>query len=264
MNSMIIDCRSGAGFFSNLLMILDNLKFCEMRNMKPILRMRNFIYTDGRDKLWNHYFQPINDSATEGIISWSDFFKVYPFILVNAIGAAVFWEMEQRKQDTKDHRIAVNDICKRYIFPSDNIKNIIDDFKEKNFNGKILGVHVRGCDYGFYDMNAYINKINEKISNYDKIYLATDNFETLNLLKGIYGDKLFHYETDIRMPNFKGPVLCFNTDDKLKHGEDVLIEMFLLSNCDHLISINSNVPLFALYYNKDLSYDMVHRSGGGG
>ena len=52
--------------------------------------------------------------------------------------------------------------------------------------------------------------------------------------------------------------------DKLKHGEDVLIETTLLSKCNHLICINSNVAAAALYMNPSMTFDMIHRSVYGG
>ena len=56
-------------------------------------------------------------------------------------------------------------------------------------------------------------------------------------MKHIYGNKLCYYETNLRSEKFIDRVIIFNDklfksqQDKLKHGEDVLIETYLLSVC---------------------------------
>ena len=99
---------------------------------------------------------------------------------------------------------------------------------------------------------------------YDKVFVASDNFESIDRLRVIFGDRIIFYDVKFRTKNYKDPVLCYNVDDKLLHGEEVLVESHLLSMCKHLVCINSNVSLNALYINPNLTFELLHRSESGG
>jgi hypothetical protein len=162
------------------------------------------------------------------------------------------------------NRFEVNKIVQK-MKPSKNIQKKIDDFVEENFkNKKVLGVHIRGTDYVYTNLDEYLVWI-KKYSDFDKVFVATDNFESLTFIKNNINN-VCNYETDLRTTTMNGKVLCKNIApiDKLKHGEDVLIECCLLSKCDHLISINSNVAASALYMNPNMTFDMIYRSPHGG
>jgi hypothetical protein len=183
------------------------------------------------------------------------------------------WELRYqggREDEIKRIRNDAYVVIKKYIALSDSITNVVDKFEKDNFCGKMLGVHVRGTDYGFHDLNKYIEAIDNILLNYDKIYLATDNNETIDKMKQIYKDKICYYETNLRSEKFIDKVVIFNEgvvrnlDDKYKQGQDVLVEATLLSKCDHLICISSGVALSVLLMNPYMSFDLIGRPAVGG
>lgn len=265
-NSLFIDLRTTSGFFSNYLIWVDNLKYCEVFNLKPIMRLYgNWFYSDNRENLWDYYFEKINDGIPVGNQESSNFFKFWDdnnFTIRK--GKVMIWDVDDKELVDKN-RIEVNKITKK-IIPVERIQEKINSFVSKNFkNKKVLGVHIRGTDYGFNDLNAYLENI-KKYDNFDVIFVASDNFESINFIKNNFKN-VCNYETELRMNNINESVLCRNIyepNNKLKHGEDVLIETYILSKCDHLICINSNVAASALYINPDMTYDMIYRSEHGG
>lgn len=263
MNSLIINAWEISGFFSNYLIWIDNIKYCEENNLKPIMNLEGdkWFYTDGRKNLWEYYFQNFNDNIIEGDWEISNFLKNWN-ITTKKNFKSVIWDSED-KEEIKKNRLEVYEIVKK-IVPSDHILKKINSFVTDNFkNKKILGVHIRATDYGFGDLTLFYNQIKKYENDFDCIFVASDNFESINYIKSNF-DNVYHYETQLRMNNASDNCLVYNVSDGLKHGEDVLIECTLLSKCNHLICINSNVALCALYMNPEMSYDLIHRSAIGG
>lgn len=265
MKSLTIDCRPTVGFFSNLFQIIDNLKYCEMNNLKPILRLDGFSYSDGRDNIWNYYFEEINDSIPYQNNETSSFFKLIGnnFVLDN-YHLLNLWNFIFDYKSQLNHRLEVNSIISKYIKPSKHISDIVNNFKGEKFSNT-LGIHMRGTDYGFNNLDAYLNKINEiqKDKNYDNIYIMSDNFESIEIISKEYRN-CFCYPTNLRMQKLSDPVLAFSVDNPLKHGEDVLVETYLLSMCKEIICVNSNVSAMALFLNPMMDCNLLHRSRMGG
>lgn len=286
-NKTLLIIGRHAGFFSNVLHIVDNLQYADRNGYKPVINMdsdRRFPYSDRRQDIWNHYFKPINDGVEIGHVTVSNIFSTISPIIKPPVntnlndfvlgfdGRSILWNFKQRNDIEMErfNRQEIGKIVDKYIRLSDGMQAIVDDFHSKNFGQKTLGVHVRGTDYQFHDFMSYVSAVNKHKDNYDKIYLATDNNETIVRMRELYGDKVCFYDTTIRANNFVDKVVVFddrlikNDQDKVKHGEDVLIEAYLLSKCDHLICINSNVPLASLYINPNSTFDLLGRTAIGG
>lgn len=263
--SLIIDARSTAGFFANFLMFVDNVKYCQQNNIKPIITMQNnYFYNDGRNDLWNSFFEPYNDNIIVGSHTNSQFFKLWDEDFLVRQGKVMVWENFGNNEVSKKNRLEVNEIVKTFK-PIQEIESVVDQFVNDNFlNKKVVGVHIRGTDYGFNNLEKYVEHI-KNYGDYDKIYVASDNEESIKYIESNLNN-VCYYNTDIRKKTINEDVLCrgLSRDKKIKHGQDVLIECLLLSNCHHLVCINSNVAASALYINPYMSYDLIHRSEVGG
>jgi hypothetical protein len=264
--SLIIDVRSSSGFFSNYCIFLDNLKYCLDNNIKPIFKLESdWFYNDGRENLWESFFQSINDGIIIGNSEKSNFFKLWDENFLVRQGKVMVWENYNNQDELKKNRLEVNKIVS-ILKPNTYIQSIVDDFVNKNFlNKKIIGVHIRGTDYKFYHLDLYVKQIKKYYKDFDMIYVASDNEESINHIKNNF-DNVISYQTDIRAKNINDNVLCSNlsNDKKVKHGQDVFVECILLSKCEHLICINSNVAAVSLYMNPNMSFDLVCRVRDGG
>ena len=82
----------------------------------------------------------------------------------------------------------------QYLKPLPKIQNIIDKYKKLlNSDVGYISCHIRKTDslshYDHLQDNAYIDFINQYDSKL-KIYIATDNKDTQDIFKNIYGDRL--------------------------------------------------------------------------
>lgn len=137
--------------------------------------------------------------------------------------------------------------------------------------GKVLGVHVRGTDFkkGFKNhpiavtFRTYLDKTKELFSTgkYEKIFLATDDIEALELFYVEFKEKLVTYSDAFRT---EGKCSPHTTDSNrpfhhYKLGLEVLRDVYTLANCDGLVCGLSNVSFAARYISMsmDKKYDDI-------
>lgn len=265
--SFISNVRGEVGVFSNFLQFCDNLEYCERNNLKPIFTMRGpSFYNKTSEDTWNKYFIPLNDGIIEGNVTYASDYNYFPLWNEKFVcfqGKVPIWDLHKDEVSCKKNRVLVNKVAKKFQ-PIEKIQNIIKKFIEKNFGTKkVLGIHCRTTDYGFYDLPKYESAVN--FENYDVIFVASDSSEAINYFKKKYNN-VVSYETEIRMTNMNMGVLPRNlkVEDMEKHVEDVIVECFILSNCNHIVCINSNVAAAALYLNPEVTFNLIHRVEQGG
>lgn len=85
--------------------------------------------------------------------------------------------------------------------PVASLQHQIDDFS-RSFSDKTYGIHIRRTDNTWAIENSplelFVKKIDEIISDdpASKFYLATDDAETIDVLKGKFGDRILVREKD--------------------------------------------------------------------
>lgn len=231
MNSLLIRPRI-YGFFSTLFQVIDNLKYCEINNLKPIIYYDStFLYNDGNENVWEEFFEKINDGIAEGnlIDVYSlknhpdhdlhfidDFIISRPNLNDNSSNFSQskhkLWELVRYGQsdELELYRYKINYYIKKYIKPSKDIVDCVDRIKFNYEN--TLSVHVRGTDYvnniGY--LEKIINKIEENIKkyNYQQIFVSSDNFESIKIIYEKFKSVIF-YDTNLRCEKFNsGSPIC--------------------------------------------------------
>ena len=281
MKSLIINSRE-YGFFSSMFQVIDNLKYCELNNIKPILAMgEKFLYQNNNTDKWGAFFEHINDGVVEEeSIEITQLSNCANFLMENYMMDSPLrgdyhlklWTMHcENNPDIFSHRTEICEMMKKYLVPKEEIRDIINIFYETNLKSKrSLACHIRGTDYTAIPLNRYIEELHLICSkhHYEKIFVAADSVEAIEIIRKAmpYG-LVCSYDTSIRSEKYgkKVPV-CHTTegDDKIKHGIDVLIEVHLLSKCDHIVCINSNVAGAAAYLNPSMEISLLSRVYGGG
>lgn len=276
--SLIINTRE-YGFFSSLIQIIDNLKYCENNNLKPIMNIgEKFLYQHLNKNPWGEFFENINDSIPIGnVIEITELTKNANFLIENYLMVSPsrhdyclkLWNLLNNNEELQYHRNEINSMIKKYIIPNKEIKSEVQRYINLCGIGKnSLAVHMRTTDYGNHDISQYHRMI-EKISinkKYDNIFVASDSEEAIMDIKYAYPN-VHHYQTSRRAKELTRMVpLCHIVEgyDKINHGKDVLIECLLLSQCNEIVSINSNVAAMACYLNPNLGINLVARQHGGG
>ena len=239
----IINRSPGAGLFSNLTFVLNQLKFCEDNRFIPIIDMKNFttIYNeekkiDNSFNAWDYYFERINNFKIEDVYKSS-----------NLIFSSDKFQ--------KNMAIDIQDKKLKQVFNKIKIKkkftNEANIFFKKNFfrNDNILGVHFRGSSYKTARRHAYPSTISEMIDNidqlierykYNKVFLVTEEQDYLDRLKKKYKDKLIYYPS-YRMTKIDSFKIYPRTDHRFKLGKEAVIEMLILSKCNGITYVKSNI-----------------------
>lgn len=163
-------------------------------------------------------------------------------------------------------------IVKKYIILNEHTetyiqKSIADLFQSK----KTIGVHIRGTDfknnYNNHPINAtieeYFSCIDRMLleSNYNQIFLATDDINILEQFIKKYGDILVYYK-DVRRAQGNISV-AFSEDKREKHhyllGLEVLRDMYSLVACDGMVSGISQVSLAARIFKKSRGQEYSYK-----
>ena len=249
----IIRRNPTAGFFSNITFVLNHLKICDGIGFIPIVDMENYPTLHNEVKpikknrnSWDYYFKRLNNYSLK---------KVYK-------SKNVFLSSEKFEKNMA-LSITEKEISKYLI--KIKIKNHIhlkvNKFIQKNFNKKqkILGVHFRGSTYKTARGHAFPSTINLMIKkidnllkkhNYDKIFLVTEEQKYLDILKKTYKEKIVYYDS-FRMYNLDSFKIFPRKNHRYLLGEEILIETLILSKCQGLTFVKSNVISAAIAFSKD-------------
>jgi len=245
----------GCGFFSDFLGVLNNLLWCEIQNNTPVVywnsKSRYHISggLNGKTNVWEYYFEPVSELFyttgdklhTNYWVSGSGLAKKRLFFYRN-IGAA------KRKK--------AKELIDKYVAIRPCVQEKIDAFYNEYMQGKkTIGLHIRGTDKHTEEKRVSLLAFLAEAQKYEgyQFLIATDEFSILEKAKkGLKGNVIF-YDAQ-RSSNGKPVHRKFN---KAKLGEEVLIEVQLLSRCDKLIHTYSNVSTAALYFNPDLENTLL-------
>ena len=240
----LINRSPGSGLFSNITFILNHLKICENFNFIPIIDMENFttIYNEknkiqGKLNAWEYYFYPLNRYSLKRVIKNKNVILSSNKIYKNMV-------LDMTDKNIKTYFNKYIKIKKKYI-------NISNKFYHKNFNNsdKILGVHFRGSTYKVASGHAYpptpsliiqyVNKLLKKY-NYNKIFLVTEEEKYLDIFKKKYQNKLL-YCNSYRMNDEDLFKIYPRNFHRFKLGEETLVDTLILSKCNGLAYVKSNI-----------------------
>ncbi|HAP19661.1 MAG TPA: hypothetical protein DCR27_00105 [Lachnospiraceae bacterium] len=170
----------------------------------------------------------------------------------------------------EDYMGELASVMKKYI----QLNERTHAYMEKNLskvihNGeRVLGFHHRGTDYkkGYKIHPKYITLeekmliISEAISEFDKLFVATDDAAAMETLKEKFGDKVYGYQDVFRS---EGDVsVAFTGSDRENHkfylGLEVLRDMYTLACCDGLVAGVSNVSMCARIAKKSMGQEYAY------
>jgi hypothetical protein len=137
--------------------------------------------------------------------------------------------------DRSEAKITLKDLINFLPKPSPSVLATVADFSKKHFDGKrVVGVHIRRTD----NLNSiqmspdhlFISKIQKLIHAGYKIFLATDNQQTLSEYLHKFPKDIITYEKQGSL-NVRWPKQQFNFEET---RED-LVDLLLLSSCEYVV-----------------------------
>lgn len=206
--------------------------------------------------VWEYFFkQPHSDTYPDS----SDIEKIVDRIIdvPESEFRDVFMNNPTQEFITKRRR-DYNNIFEKYIKLQPHVEDKINKFTEEHFKDKkILGVHFRGTDHpDKKNVTEYLQTIKDKASAYDFIFCMSDEYDRYNMIKTVFGNKILNYNS-VKSKN-ESPLHCSQSRDIYKIGEDVIVEMFILSKTDFIFCCgNSNVNYLSRVINPTVSYQSL-------
>ncbi len=285
MNNKKIKCTYKATNYSGFFSIYNNslclIDYCLKNNYVPDVDLSECMYNDPPyvGNLWDVFFEPI---------------ELYPNEKYGIEKKEIFFDVRKAKYDiplypyrhfpeNKEDREKCNRIIK-YIKVKKEILNEVESFVDKNFINSMLGIHIRNSQFNLFEYRKVLDNYDIKKSEVDvnnigptfgmyvneiikfldnnfecKIFLATDSENAYRLLK-------FHKR--IKNILIKYPTVFFkkgksvnrvkeSKENGIELAKNILIDVLLLSRCNHFIWSYSNISAAVLIINTSLFYTNI-------
>ena len=257
----IIASKKKRGLFSLLLYVLNHLKFSKKKKLIPIIDLEIYksIYNESRKifnsyNAWDYYFNEINKYNIKDVYLHRKFLLSSDHNIYTTNN-----EFSQSLKKIFNERIKLKNQIKKEIL-----------FYKKKFRlfkrNKVLGIHFRGTDMKIapnHPMPPTKNQILEKINyckkkfNFNKIFLVTEDIDNYYFLKNKYGHKIITID-NFRSNKSKVFNLKIRKFHKYKMGKEALINGYLLSYCNTIISSQTGISDFAKFLNKDINFIKIN------
>lgn len=265
----VIGCEPLAGLFYNFLGVISNLTYCQKNCIKPIVFWgpQNLYYQEegykGKHNVWEYYFEPVSEESYNG---------TDPLWKINATpdGMEIIPVRQNlcTNYENNDIRFKAYSIITKYIKVRYHIQKKVNTFFAKRMAGKkTIGIHLRGTDkkfeVGTIDVEALLdtaNTVAKKIDGDVQFFVATDDEVMLKKAKSILHHPIITYDST---RSVNGLALHHDRKNKNKAvlGEEVIIEVLLLAQCDHFLHGCSAVSTAVLFFNPWLphtSFKAIH------
>ena len=263
------------GFFAELRFLLNELYFADKLGLVPVLTMsKNSSYAEkepinGTTNPFEYYFLQPTEVTLE---SAENSFAVVEHNWIQRDFIKTSLGFKSGYAPTDEYFEVISKLMKKYLrFNKDTKVKVCESAKNLLGEGKTLGIHIRGADFKrHYDNHPNIVTIEEyaqsveetlKEHSFDKIFLATDDSEAIEVFSAKFGDKLVYYKDVIRTSGDE-TVMKSEVDRPLHHynlGIEVIRDSYTLSLCDGLIAGLSNVSIFSrlLKQSEDKKYEYL-------
>jgi hypothetical protein len=240
------------GFFSLFIQAVYGIAFAQKNNMPYHINFGNceYLYSDPARKslnFWDYYFlQPLPQLGKRNKPVLNYHIEVYPLRIWNQ---QHFLHMHQNVVS----RLKFREEVKR------KLKKHAEVFK----NRQVLGVQIRRTDHSGeilpVSLKRILEKVDQKIPDYDNLFVATDDSHIISLLQKRYGEKLLYHSAE-RSEDEQAVHLNRGIEDRYKLGLEVLVDCYCLSLCRHAILLQSNISYATLLFNPHLPYTLLERA----
>ena len=252
------------GFGAHFQIILCLIDYCVSNNIKCYFDIRNTGYSNENQNTWEIIFeQPFTDIDPQ--VTIKDQFTEIPEFLN-------YWKLGYDSKDRKKYLDVefvkkYRDICHNFIHIKDDILNEVNQYFKQLKSKTILGIHKRGRDHlttgharnqeHLMSFDVIFSLIDSQIDHYDYLFLTSDETNTYDRFKSRYGKKLLIFDDKSQYIHNKMDInyLDKTDDEKIKSLKNLIIEILILSKCDKMLLMNSNVSHIALFLSKHFNYE---------
>lgn len=275
----------GAGFGACVLVTINQIRFCERHDHLPVAvydRNSDNAFFDPAygNSMWEQYFEPLVDgwsaeAVTRGLVDAAGGLsdddlagvsneELWKELEESSDSVCSFTYAEWRERPPEhieawyaEQRAKARETVEKYVRPNRRIREKVDAFWAEHMKSpSVLGVHMRGTDFHYappVSPPEYFPLIDDWIRRRPdlQIFLATEQSQYVEIMQHRYGARLVTYDA-ARSDNEIAP-FEMESVGPYRRGEDVLIDILLLSRCEHLLKGASNVGEMAMYFGPSLT-----------
>jgi hypothetical protein len=244
MNNITLSVDAG-GIFSKFMFIVQNAQ-----KINSDFESLYILNNDDRslvndENIFNHIFdQEIKDDQTLfNCVHLHNYSKFSPI------------ELSKNLEDYKK-------IVSKLKFTENFIKKFNSYLEKLNIDENYIGVHIRLCDmnirhasdYGTLTFDDFLGEIQKLKEGDKKIFVISDNNESLLKLKSLFNDDVIYIDGFLRgeTENEDTEKLQLNNFKNTRLWEEAFIEMLLLSKCGELICRTSNLNNSSIVYSNTI------------
>jgi tetratricopeptide (TPR) repeat protein len=239
----------GMGIY--LTSLLNHLLYCETHNLTPVVYWVNGLYNNpegfnNQRNGWEYYFNPVSHAHYNH-------------------GDAVHKHCGEKEgcgrfnyYDVSDEKRALaGKLITKYVHLNPIVQSKVNQFYNAHIAGrKTIAIHLRGTDKHTEERPVPpLTIITEALKYADhntQFFLATDEQRLLDEMRTLLnGRKVISYDC-YRSENGSPLHTRRPKPSRAQLGEDVIVEMWLMSKCDILIRTLSNVSSIPLYINPQM------------
>jgi len=269
----------GAGFSALMTYALNGVRRARLHNWLPVVEFTAedtpyFYDREHGDNVWEYYFEPVAGVSSAILAEWLATRRVTAVQVHRYSDAQVvdwhvndperittFWGPEQvgdRRAWMERKRCLGREFVQCYLRPKQAILEKVERLAAELIGSRyVFGVHMRGTDFSYArptTLEEYFRAIDERIAALDTedwgIFLATDQTQFVTAFGDRYPGRVATCDV-LRSSNDVAPFKDGSVSP-YKKGEDVLIDILLLSRCRYLFKSVSAVGEYAMWFNPSL------------
>jgi len=240
-----------AGFCATLMNCLRNLYVPYLLDIPTVVNWHAQLYIDpydnrGENPFVYYFNQPFGISENDAEISKN--------VIISRHVDGMMWEGLNKYEQNDRSVDFYSKVYKRYISLNKETCGMLSDDGVFNLRDQpTIGVHVRGTDFNASWKNHPLPVTPEQYldatlklmqeTRTERVFLATDDINALNLFVDKLGDKLIYYADTNRTTGNDG-VHTQESDEpghKYRLGYEILRDVYSLAYCDYLVAGLSNV-----------------------
>ena len=269
----------GAGFSALITYALNGVRRANMRNWLPIVDFTvkttpHFYDPEHGDNVWEYYFEPIANVSSGTLAEWLKQGKVKPeqihrfsdkevvhWHVNDPARITTFWGPEHvvdKRAWMEQKRQLGREFVEKYIRPKKDILEKVERLRNDLIGDRYMfGVHIRGTDFSYArptKLNEYFSGIEHKVAELELsdwgIFLATDQKQFVTAFEQHFPNRVVTCDV-LRSSSDVAPFMRKDVSP-YKKGEDVLLDILLLSKCQYLFKSVSAVGEYAMWFNRSL------------
>lgn len=253
------------GFGSSVTVAFSTIKYCINNNLLCHINISNQMYGDIEQNLWDLFLkQPFKIEIDKNLYDTSlttDPFKLGCWEYPNMYVAL-------QKLRNNEHIAEYQKIYNKFFVLKEELQTPINNFCKNFQNSKLLGIHRRGRDQltighgknqkDKLDISYLFSVVDSEIDQYDYLYLTSDEDIVYKAFINRYGKKMIFFDTKDSVINYDRGLheLFLQENSIVKNNllKTMILETLMLSKCNRLLLVNSNLSQIALYLCNHLNY----------